>query len=141
MRPSIALANQKAAIRAATTKFRAANPRIFGSVLGTSRNLKILSPRRRPGPNFVCRSIICKTWVPAFAGTTRVFDSSLLKGTDADASDLDILVDALPGATLFDLGGLQITLEQLLGVRVDVLTPGDLPKRFREAVLCEAQSI
>jgi len=96
MRPSIALANQKAAVRAATTKFRAANPRIFGSVL---------------------------------------------KGADADGSDLDILVDALPGATLFDLGALQITLEQLLGVRVDVLTPGDLPVSFRDAVLAEAQPI
>ena len=96
MRPSIALANQKAAVQAATTKFRAANPRIFGSVL---------------------------------------------KGADADGSDLDILVDALPGATLFDLGALQITLEQLLGVRVDVLTPGDLPVSLRDAVLAEAQPI
>jgi predicted nucleotidyltransferase len=34
-------------------------------------------------------------------------------------SDLDLLVDALPGATLFDLGGLQDELEALLGVDVD----------------------
>ena len=36
----------------------------------------------------------------------RIF-GSVLHGTDQDGSDLDILVDALPGVTLFDLGGLQ----------------------------------
>jgi hypothetical protein len=70
----------------------------------------------------------------------RVF-GSVLHGADKEGSDLDILVDALPGATLFDLGGLQEDLQQLLGVRVDVLTPGDLPKKFRDRVLAEAQSI
>ena len=35
----------------------------------------------------------------------RVF-GSVVYGTDQDGSDLDLLVDALPGATLFDLGGL-----------------------------------
>jgi predicted nucleotidyltransferase len=47
-------------------------------------------------------------------------------------------VDALPGATLFDLGGLQIELEDLLGVSVDLLTPGDLPPKIRDKVLAEA---
>lgn len=55
----------------------------------------------------------------------RVFGSTL-HGTDQDGSDLDLLVDALPGATLLDLGGLQDDLESLLGIRVDLLTPGDL---------------
>ena len=70
----------------------------------------------------------------------RVF-GSVLYGTDQDGSDLDLLVDALPGATLFDLGGLQAELEDLLGVRVDVLTPGDLPPKFRQQVLAEAQPV
>jgi predicted nucleotidyltransferase len=69
-----------------------------------------------------------------------VFGSALL-GTDKDGSDLDLLVDALPGATLFDLGGLQIELEDLLGVSVDLLTPGDLPLRFREQVLAQARPV
>jgi len=67
----------------------------------------------------------------------RIF-GSVLDGTDEDGSDLDLLVDALPGATLFDLGALQVELEDLLGVRVDLLTPGDLPVKFREQVLAEA---
>ena len=70
----------------------------------------------------------------------RVF-GSVVHGVDADGSDLDILVDALPGATLFDLGGLQSELEDLLGVRVDVLTPDDIPEKFRGKVLAEARSV
>jgi predicted nucleotidyltransferase len=67
----------------------------------------------------------------------RVF-GSVLHGDDREDSDLDLLVDALPGATLFDLGGLQVELEELLGVPVDLLTPGDLPLKFRAQVLAEA---
>lgn len=67
----------------------------------------------------------------------RIF-GSVLHGTDRDDSDLDLLVDALPGATLFDLGGLQDELETLLGIHVDVLTPSDLPLKFRARVLAEA---
>jgi predicted nucleotidyltransferase len=36
----------------------------------------------------------------------------VLHGTDRDGSDIDLLVDALPGATLFDLGGLQDELNR-----------------------------
>ena len=70
----------------------------------------------------------------------RIF-GSVLHGADHDGSDLDLLVDALPGATLFDLGGLQVELEDLLGVHVDVLTPNDLPAKFRQQVLAEAQPV
>ena len=70
----------------------------------------------------------------------RVF-GSVLHGNDRDNSDLDLLVDPLPGTTLFDLGGLQVELETLLGVPIDVLTPGDIPVKFREQVLSEARSV
>lgn len=70
----------------------------------------------------------------------RVF-GSVLHGTDQDDSDLDLLVDALPGATLLDLGGLQDDLESLLGIHVDLLTPSDLPLKFRAKVLAEAQPV
>jgi uncharacterized protein len=66
----------------------------------------------------------------------RVF-GSMLHGTDTEASDLD-LVDALPGAMLFDLGSLLEELEDLLGVSVDLLTPGDLTPRIRHLILAEA---
>jgi uncharacterized protein len=74
------------------------------------------------------------------AANLRVFGSAL-RGADGEGSDLDLLVDPLPGATLFDLGGLQVELEELLGVRVDLLTPGDLPEKFRGKVLAEAKAV
>ena len=70
----------------------------------------------------------------------RVF-GSVLHGTDHEESDLDVLVDALPGATLLDLGDLEADLVQALGNRVEVLTPQDLPHKFRERVLAEAQPV
>ena len=70
----------------------------------------------------------------------RLF-GSVLQGNDTDSSDLDILVDTLPHTTLFDLGGLQVDLEQMLGVKVDVLTPLDLPIKFRAEVLAAARLI
>jgi predicted nucleotidyltransferase len=87
---------KRTAVREAVSRFRVANPRVFGSVL---------------------------------------------YGTDRDDSDLDLLVDALPGATLLDLGDLQDELQSLLGVHVDVLTPGDLPLKFRAEVLAQAQPV
>ena len=70
----------------------------------------------------------------------RIF-GSVLHGTDHDGSDLDLLVDALPGATLLDLGDLQEELSILLGVDVDLLTPGDLPQKIRSQILSEAQPV
>jgi predicted nucleotidyltransferase len=96
MKPSIALAANRDAVRDMIGRFSASNPRVFGSAV---------------------------------------------RGTDQDDSDLDLLVDALPGATLFDLGGLQIELEELLGVRVDLRTPGDLLARVRINVLAEAKPV
>lgn len=70
----------------------------------------------------------------------RVFGSSLT-AADREDSDLDLLVDPSPGLTLFDLGGLQVELEEIVGVRVDLLTPGDLPPRFRDQVIAQAKPI
>ena len=67
----------------------------------------------------------------------RIF-GSVLHCKDTEDSDLDLLVDTLPCTTLFDLGGLQMELEELLGIRVDLLTPGDLPEKFRDTVLAQA---
>ena len=65
----------------------------------------------------------------------------MLHGDDREGSDLDLLVDPLPGATLFDLGEMHEELESLLGIHVDLLTPADLPLTIRAEVLAEAQPI
>lgn len=86
------------------------------------------------------RSIIRETISRFRVVNPRVF-GSVLYGTDRDGSDLDLLVDALPGATLLDLGDLEDELKSLLGVDVDLLTPGDLPPKFRAKVLAEAKPV
>ncbi len=70
----------------------------------------------------------------------RVF-GSVAGGRDRDGSDLDLLVDVAPGATLFALGELQIDLEEMLGVHVDLLTERDLPETFRGEVLAQARPL
>lgn len=86
------------------------------------------------------RSMIRETTNRFRVTNPRVF-GSVLYGTDQEGSDLDLLVDALPGATLLDLGDLEDELRSLLGVDVDVLTPGDLPPTFRAKVLAEAKPV
>lgn len=70
----------------------------------------------------------------------RVF-GSVVAGTDTEDSDLDLLVDALPGTTLFDLGDLYGDLQDLLGVRVDLATPGDLSRYIRDRVVASARPL
>jgi uncharacterized protein len=63
----------------------------------------------------------------------RLFGSTS-RGDDRDGSDLDILVEPTDATTLFDLAGLKLELEGLLGVRVDVATPGALPAKMDRAI-------
>ena len=67
----------------------------------------------------------------------RVFGSALT-GTDTEESDLDLLVDSTASTTLFTLARLEHEAEQLLGVRVSVLTPKFLSVKFRDRVLAQA---
>jgi uncharacterized protein len=70
----------------------------------------------------------------------RVF-GSVLHGQDTDESDLDILIDTTEETSLFDIGAMQVELTELLGVKVDVLTPGALPARWKMRVLNEARAV
>ena len=71
------------------------------------------------------------------ACNARVF-GSVARGVDTDDSDLDILIDPTSETTLFDIGAIRVELAELLGIRVDVLTPKGLPVQFRDLVLAEA---
>jgi uncharacterized protein len=55
----------------------------------------------------------------------RVFGSAA-RGDDLEGNDLDLLVDPTEQTTLYDLAGLKLELEALLGVGVDIATPGAL---------------
>ena len=67
----------------------------------------------------------------------RIF-GSVLHGDDKDGSDLDLLVDPAPMTSLLDVVRVQRLIETLIQVRVDLLTPGDLPPKFRDRVVAEA---
>lgn len=86
------------------------------------------------------REAVCLAAARYRVANPRVFGSAL-HGNDREGSDLDLLVDPLPGTTLLDLGGLQDELQELLGVSVDVLTLQDLPAKFRDVVAQEARPV
>jgi uncharacterized protein len=71
------------------------------------------------------------------ATNVRVF-GSVARGDAHPGSDVDLLVDMEPGRSLFDLGGLLIDLQRLLGLDVDVVTEKGLRPRIRAEVLREA---
>ncbi len=71
------------------------------------------------------------------ARNVRVF-GSIARGEATDTSDIDLLVDMEPDRSLLDLGGLWSDLNDLLEVRVDVVTERGLRPRIRERVLREA---
>lgn len=71
------------------------------------------------------------------AHNVRVF-GSVARGDSDERSDVDFLVDMDPGRTLFDLSGLLLDLEALLGTSDDVVTERGLRPRIRERVLVEA---
>ena len=66
---------------------------------------------------------------------------SVLTHTDTEDSDLDVLVDSVPGTTLFTLTGLEHEAQHLTGVRVSILTPGFLSRKFRDRVLSQAEPL
>jgi len=70
------------------------------------------------------------------AYNVRVF-GSVARGEADSKSDIDLLVDLEPGRSLFDLGGLLMDLQDLLGQNVDVVTERGLRERIRERVLKE----
>ena len=67
----------------------------------------------------------------------RVF-GSMARGQALATSDVDFLVEMQSGKSAFALGGLLMDLQDLLGRRVDVVTPNALHPAIRDEVLNEA---
>jgi predicted nucleotidyltransferase len=71
------------------------------------------------------------------AHDVRLF-GSVAREESIESSDVDILVRFEPSRSLFDHGGLISDLEDLLGVKVDVVSEGGMREQFRTRVLNEA---
>jgi predicted nucleotidyltransferase len=71
------------------------------------------------------------------ARNVRVF-GSVARGEADSQSDIDLLVEFEPNRSLLDHAGLWIELQELLGVKVDVVSERGLKPRIRERVLQEA---
>lgn len=74
------------------------------------------------------------------ASNVRVF-GSVVHGVDRDGSDLDLLVDIAPGTSLFAYVGLQLDLQDVLGLKVDVCTDDELHPQLRKRILAEARPL
>jgi len=71
------------------------------------------------------------------ASDIRIF-GSVARGDNTEASDVDLIVRFEPGRSLFDHGGLLMDLQDLLGVKVDVISEHGMRERFRNHVMKEA---
>ncbi|NPV62939.1 MAG: nucleotidyltransferase family protein [Methanotrichaceae archaeon] len=74
------------------------------------------------------------------ARNVRVF-GSVARGEADFQSDIDLLVEFKRGTTLLGHAALVLELEDLLGVKVDVVSERGLRDRVRERVLREAVAI
>ena len=83
------------------------------------------------------RETIRRLVAEAGMANPRIF-GSVVRGKDREDSDLDILVDPAPQTSLLDIARVQRLIETAIQARVDLLTPGDLPPKFRYRVVAEA---
>ena len=74
------------------------------------------------------------------ASNLRVF-GSVAKGIDKEGSDVDLLMDIGPGLSLFEYVGLQLDIEEALGVKVDLCTEDELHPRLKARILAESRPL
>ncbi len=69
------------------------------------------------------------------------FFGSVLRDDFSDASDVDVLVEFEPGQRvgLIRMAGMELELSELLGRKVDLRTPADLSRYFRQEVMESAE--
>lgn len=70
----------------------------------------------------------------------RVF-GSVARGEARPGSDVDLVVEFEPGASLLDHGGLIMDLQDALGCKVDIVSARGLRDRLRSRVEAEAVAL
>lgn len=79
-----------------------------------------------------------KAIVARHHGRSVAIFGSVARGEERPGSDIDFLVELVPGARPIEILSIGAELEEVLGVKVDVGTPDSLRERLRDEVLSEA---
>jgi hypothetical protein len=74
------------------------------------------------------------------ARNVRVF-GSVVQGLDTEGSDLDLLVDLVPGTSLLSIVGLQFDIADALGVKVDLCTERELHPKLKDRILADSRPV
>jgi len=86
------------------------------------------------------RRLIMRLAQLAHVESVRV-TGSVARGTATPESDIDLIVDPQPGASLFDLAHFADDLEQLLGYPVDVLSARSLDPIVDAQLIADAVAV
>ena len=70
----------------------------------------------------------------------RVF-GSVANGLDHEGSDIDLLVDLPDGTSLLRIVGLQLDIQDTLGVKVDLCTERELHPDLKQRILAQARPL
>ena len=74
------------------------------------------------------------------ASNPRVF-GSVARGDDDDESDVDLLIDPDENMSLWDMARMVGDMQDLLGVKVDIVSSRVLSGRFGRSVLSAVQTL
>ena len=112
------------------------------SLLRMALRRYISETRTNPTPPLLPRVLANRTKIRELAAKRRVnrilVFGSVARGKDTRDSDIDFLVSPDADCGLFDLGSLQVELEELLGVEVDVQSDRSMPAELRHELEAEA---
>ena len=74
------------------------------------------------------------------ASRLRVFGSAA-RDQDHEGSDLDLLIDMPAGTSLLQIVGLQLDIQDALGIKVDLCTERELHPTLKPRILAEARPV
>ncbi|MDP1607257.1 MAG: nucleotidyltransferase family protein [Rhodocyclaceae bacterium] len=92
----------------------------------------------KPAETLELHRVAVRRVIEAHHGRNPRLFGSVARGDDREGSDIDILIEPTPETTLMDIGAMRCELRVLLGLPVDILTPGALSDKFRAQVLAQA---
>jgi predicted nucleotidyltransferase len=84
------------------------------------------------------KASLIRTLATAHKLSTVSVIGSVATGTAHEDSDVDLLCDTEPGATLYDIASCEIDLEQALGFPVTIVTKASLSAAEDSALLAKA---